>query len=122
MKRSNPLTSVAFIEIGEWDSWLPLMSSEDLVEVEGVGMGCVMMETRLFTEMEKPWFSFTYQEATQDWMGEDFYMLNNLRALGHKIMIDMNLSRQIRHIGNWAFGPDIGTNQDKIYETLHKGI
>jgi hypothetical protein len=114
MKRANPLTTVAFEKIGDWDSWLPLSSEEELVEVEGIGMGCVLMETRLLTELEKPWFAFTYQEQTQDWMGEDFYFLGNLRKLGYKVLVDMNLSRQIRHIGNWAFGPNIGTNEEQI--------
>jgi len=114
MKRSSPLKTVAYTSLVDWDSWLPLESQDELEEVEGVGMGCMLMETRLLKDINKPWFAFTYKEDTEDWMGEDFYFQKKLRGAGYKIMIDMNLSRQIRHIGNWAFGPSIATNDEQI--------
>jgi hypothetical protein len=116
MKRGNPLTTVAYEKVGDWDSWLPLESSEKLVKVEGIGMGCVLMRTSIFEEMEKPWFEFTYNETSQDFTGEDFFMFNKSKNLGYDTWVDMNLSRQIRHLGIWAFGPTIHSNQEKINE------
>jgi hypothetical protein len=112
MKRSVPLNSVAYEQRGDWDNWLPLMSEEGLVTVEGVGMGCMMVKTDILKEIEKPWFAFEYKD--ESWHGEDFYFQEKLRNAGHEILIDMNLSRQIRHVGQWAFGPSLGTNEEQV--------
>lgn len=114
MKRASPLTTVAYPKIGQWDSWLPLESQDELEPVEGVGMGCMLMRTELLKKIGRPWFEFTYQESTQDWMGEDFAFQTKLREVGYQILIDMNLSRQIRHVGQFAYGPSIETNEAQI--------
>jgi hypothetical protein len=112
MKRSIPLNSVAYESRGDWDNWLPLLSNEELVPVEGIGMGCMMIKTEILKEIEHPWFAFEYKD--ESWHGEDFYFQEKLRNAGHEIFVDMNLSRQIRHVGQWAFGPNLGTNQEQI--------
>jgi hypothetical protein len=120
MKRSIPLNSVAYEKRGDWDNWLPLMSDEELISVEGVGMGCMMIKTEILKEIEKPWFAFEYKDDS--WHGEDFYFQTKLREVGHEIFIDMNLGRQIRHIGQWAFGPNLGTNEEQIVKRRKKTI
>jgi hypothetical protein len=112
MKRSVPLTTVAYSTLGDWDSWLPLESQDGLEKVAGVGMGVFMMETAVLLEIPQPWFAFEYDES--GWHGEDFYFQRKLQDAGYDIYIDMNLSRQIRHIGQWAFGHTIGTNEEQI--------
>lgn len=112
MKRTNPLASVAYPETGNWDTWLPLESQEELEVVEGIGMGCMMIKTSILKKIEKPFFAFEYTNSS--WHGEDFYFQRKLREAGHEIFVDMNLSRQIRHIGQWAFGPSLGVNQEQI--------
>jgi hypothetical protein len=118
MKRSVPLNSVAYEQRGDWDNWLPLMSEEGLVSVEGVGMGCMLMKTELLGQIEKPWFAFEYKD--ESWHGEDFYFQEKLRSIGHEIFIDMNLSRQIRHVGQWAFGPGLGTNEEQMVKRINR--
>lgn len=112
MKRSVPLTTVAYKSLNDWDSWLPLESQQELEVVEGIGMGCMLMKTSLLHTIEKPWFAFEWENGA--WHGEDFYFQQKLRDAGHEIFVDMNLSRQVRHVGQWAFGPSIGTNQEQI--------
>jgi len=112
MKRSVPLTTVAYKSLNDWDSWLPLESQEELESVDAVGMGCMLMKTSVLSTIEKPWFEFEWNNGS--WHGEDFYFQKKLRDAGHKIFIEMNLSRQIRHLGVWAFGPNIGTNEEQI--------
>ena len=120
MKRSVPLTTVAYTERGDWDNWLPLESQEDLEVVEGIGMGCMLMKVSILEYIERPWFAFEYKD--ESWHGEDFYFQKQLQNAGHQIFVDMNLSRQIRHIGQWAFGHTIGTNQEQIIKKqLKKG-
>lgn len=115
MKRAVPLQTVAYKKRGDWDSWIPLEPRDGLEEVEGIGMGCFMVKPSILKDIEKPFFKFEYYN--EDWHGEDFYFQKKLRDAGYKILVDMNLSYQIRHIGQWAFGPNIGTNQDKIKKT-----
>jgi hypothetical protein len=103
-KRSNPQTPVAYKEIGNWDSWLPLDEEENLVEVQGVGMGCILIKTELFKKISKPYFEFTYNEETDDWLGEDFNLFNKFRNIGENIYIDTDLSKEIGHLGIYKFG------------------
>jgi hypothetical protein len=120
MKRSVPLNSVAYEERTDWDNWLPLVPNEELIPVQGVGMGCMMVKTEILDEIPRPWFAFEYKDNS--WHGEDFYFQEKLRNAGHEIFIDMNLSRQIRHIGQWAFGPKLGTNEEQIVKRVNKKV
>lgn len=120
MKRSVPLQTVAYPERGNWEEWLPLEHDGELQEVEGIGMGCMMMKTEVLKNIEPPFFSFEYKDG--EWHGEDFYFQQKLRDAGHKILVDMNLSTQVRHIGQWAFGPSIGVNDEQIVKRHIKKV
>ena len=104
MKRAKPLKTVAYTDITNWDSWVPLESNDGLKEVQGVGMGCMLMKTEIFETLTKPYFEFIYKENTQDWFGEDFNLLEKLRNNGFKVYIDTLLSREIKHLGISGFG------------------
>jgi hypothetical protein len=104
MKRSKPLKTVAYTDLTNWDSWLPLEPKDDLIKVEGVGMGCMLMKTEIFSSLQKPYFEFTYKGDTQDWYGEDFMLLTKLRINGYSVYIDTILSMDIKHLGIYAFG------------------
>ena len=104
MKRTKGDKTVAYTDVSDWDTWLPLDKIDGLVKVEGVGMGCMLMKTNVFSKLIKPYFEFTYKEDSQDWYGEDFNLLAKLRKLGYDVYIDTVLSKDIKHIGNYAFG------------------
>lgn len=104
MKRTKPQKTVAYTDVTNWDSWVPLESNDGLVEVQGVGMGCMLMKTNVFETLTKPYFEFTYKEDSQDWYGEDFNLLEKLRNNGYKVMIDTLLSKEIKHLGTYSFG------------------
>jgi hypothetical protein len=114
MKRSNPLKSVAYPTPGEWNGWLPITNNDELVEVRGVGMGCVLMKTKIFKELEQPWFEFIWQSSVKDWGGEDFKLCKKINEIGYKIWIDMNLSKDIKHIGQFAYGEKLSTNRNRV--------
>lgn len=118
MKRSIPLTTVAYPSRNDWDSWLPLESQENLEPVEGIGMGCMLMKVDILANISKPWFEFEFKDGS--WHGEDFNFQKKLQDVGYKIYVDMNLSRQIKHVGQWAFGHTIGTNQEQIEKRRSK--
>lgn len=104
LKRTKPLKPVAYKNIGDWDSFLPLTVQDELVKVEGVGMGCILMKTEIFKKIEKPYFEFLYNEKSDDWLGEDFNLLTKLRNVGYEVYIDTLLSSEIKHMGLYAYG------------------
>lgn len=77
-----------------------------LVEVGHLGMGCVLMDMSIFANDEGPWFSFDwYKKETGQWaqVGEDVFFCREMRARGHKIYVDQELSSHIGHEGDFAF-------------------
>jgi hypothetical protein len=122
MKRSYPFKTVAFTDTSDWESWIPIQYSNELVEAEAVGMGCVLMKTELFKELQKPYFEYTYQPKTEDWGGEDFTLFKKFNKLGYKLKIDMNLSNEIYHIGTFAYGRSMSVNniKKKVRKNLEK--
>ena len=102
--RTYPFKGVAYLSIGDWDSWLGYNDQSDqLVEVEGVGMGCMLVKTEVYKRLDKPWFEVTWHDEFNDHIGEDFYFCTKARAAGYTIQIDTNLSREISHLGTAKF-------------------
>jgi len=102
--RSLPLKGVAYAKIGDWNSWIkPIETKPRLREVEGVGMGCMLTKTSLYSKIDKPWFEVSWVEEYNDFIGEDFYFCTLARNAGYKIMIDTVASKNLRHIGNNEF-------------------
>ncbi len=102
-KRTKPLKTVAYTNLNDWNSWVPMEPQDELVKVEGVGMGCMLMKLDIFEKIQKPYFEFRYKEDTQDYFGEDFIMLGKLREQGYDVYIDTVLSMDIKHLGIYAF-------------------
>jgi hypothetical protein len=102
-KRTKPLKTVAYTNLNNWDSWVPMEAQNELVKVEGVGMGCMLMKLDIFEKLQKPYFEFRYKEDTQDYFGEDFILLGKLREQGYDVYIDTVLSMDIKHLGIYAF-------------------
>ncbi len=102
-KRTKPLKTVAYTDLNDWDSWVPMEPQDELVKVEGVGMGCMLMKLDIFEKIQKPYFEFRYKEDTQDYFGEDFILLGKFREQGYDVYIDTVLSMDIKHLGIYAF-------------------
>lgn len=113
MKRAYPFKSVAYTDTSDWENWIPITYSDELVDAEAMGMGCVLMRTEIFKKLNKPYFEYTYQPKTEDWGGEDFTLFKKLNKLGYQLKIDMNLSNEIHHIGTFAYGRSLSTNESK---------
>lgn len=103
VRRQIPPKGVAYEKIGDWQRPLPFDVQDELVPVEGVGMGCFLMKTEILSKLQKPWFDFGWTPASQDWLGEDMILCQKMTALGYTINIDTMLSRELSHLGTWAF-------------------
>ena len=111
--RSHPRKGVAYKTIGDWKSWLlPSDTNPRLQEVEGVGMGCMLVNSEVFSEISKPWFEVSWVPEWNEYIGEDFYFCMLARQAGYKIMIDTYLNKRIKHIGICEFSINtIDTNE-----------
>jgi hypothetical protein len=79
-----------------------LETSTGLEAVEYVGMGAMLMRTDVVKELGRPWFRHGRNEVGGD-IGEDVMFCRTLRAAGHAIYIDHDLSKQIGHIGQHTY-------------------
>ena len=120
MKRSHPFKSVTFMDTNDWESWVPIQSEDELLTAEATGMGCLLMRTSVFQKLNKPYFEYTYEPKTKDWIGEDFTLFKKLNGLGYQLKIDMNLSKEIYHIGTFAYGKSLDANTQKKKECESK--
>ena len=107
VRRQLPAKGVAYETIGNWQDPLSFDVQDDLVEVEGIGMGCILIKTEVFEQIPKPWFEFGWSPETNDFLGEDMILCQKMAAAGYTIKVDTQLSQDLRHLGTWAFGPDL---------------
>lgn len=107
IRRQLPAKGVAYEVIGDWQNPLPFEVYDSLVPVQGVGMGCMLMKTEIFTEIPKPWFEFAWTPESNDYLGEDMMLCQKIASAGYEVKIDTALSQELRHLGTFAFGPDL---------------
>jgi hypothetical protein len=107
IRRQLPAKGVAYETIGDWQNPLLFEPQDDLVAVEGVGMGCMLVKTSVLSEIAQPWFEFGWTPESNDHLGEDMIFCQKMAQQGHTVKIDTNLSMEMRHLGTWAFGPDL---------------
>lgn len=76
--------------------------STGLEEVDAIGFGVVLMRTDLVAGLARPWFRHG-QNARGGDVGEDIMFCRAVRAAGHAIVIDHDLSKEIGHIGQHTY-------------------
>jgi len=88
--------------------------SEGLEEVGSLGFGCVLTHASVFAALPPPlsegyWFWYAHDPETGAHTGEDVYFCNLAREHGATVMLDHDLSNDVRHIGSIEFAPDHAT-------------
>lgn len=113
--RQIPHKTVAYKQLGgDWSNFLkhnkdtPL--TKELIQVEGIGMGCMLTKITVFDNISKPYFPITWMPEAEDYLGEDINFCKALTDKGYKIFVDDILSRQLTHLGTFAFGHDLVQN------------
>jgi hypothetical protein len=79
--------------------------STGIVEVHRVGFGLVLIKTDVFRKMDAPFFDFEWLKETASFRGEDYYFCEKARTYGVEFWVDHDLSKQVAHIGDFAFMP-----------------
>ena len=107
VRRQKPYKGVAYENIGDWQRPLSFDVEDDLVPVEGIGMGCMLIKTSVFNQLSKPWFDFQWSPESNDFLGEDMYLCQKMNAAGYTVKVDTALSREMHHLGTYAFNVDL---------------
>lgn len=103
VRRQVPHKGVAYEKIGDWENPLPFDVQDDLVSIEGIGMGCMLMKTDVLENLDLPYFDFTWTPVSNDWLGEDIYFCQKIKEAGYDIKVDTILSQELFHLGTYAF-------------------
>jgi hypothetical protein len=77
-------------------------ASTGLEPVEFVGFGVMLMRTDVVSGVPQPWFEHGRNATGQD-VGEDVMFCRKLRAAGHQVYIDHDLSKEIGHVGLYDY-------------------
>lgn len=77
-------------------------ASTGLEAVDYVGMGAMLMNTDVVADLARPWFRHGLNEFGGD-VGEDVVFCRALRAAGHTIYIDHDVSKMIGHVGQHTY-------------------
>jgi hypothetical protein len=82
---------------------IPTMeTSTGLEAVDAVGLGVLLMRTDVVADLTRPWFRHGVNAQGGD-VGEDIMFCRALRAAGHQILIDHDLSKEIGHVGQHTY-------------------
>lgn len=75
------------------------LSQDGLAEMVRMPTGCLLIAMSVFERLKPPFFRFGCDEAAGTILGEDYAFCDAVRQNGMQIWADMELSREIGHIG-----------------------
>lgn len=75
-----------------------LQQQSGIYEVKGLGGGLLLVEREVFDASPRPWFQMNWLD-NKTIHGEDLYFCEQARSQGYQIMLDVDLSRNVRHCG-----------------------
>ena len=70
---------------------------KDTFECHATGTGIILINTKVFKKVKRPWFMFEYYETGQCKLGEDWYFCREAKKVGFKIFTDPKLV--VGHLG-----------------------
>lgn len=71
---------------------IDVWESNQLVEVDATGTGCLMFDMKIFQKLPLPWFRFReHPVRTDEGIGEDIGFCWDLRVAGYKIFVDTSV-------------------------------
>ena len=95
--RYSPYQSVAFTDPNNIDK--RLNAKNGLHKVWAVGMGCMLVNARVFNNIPKPWFYHQYNSKTDNFSGEDIWFCDQANKNNINVYVDADVSMQLAHIG-----------------------
>jgi hypothetical protein len=114
--RRVPCKPVAFADASCRNLVYTNADSTGLEEAYAIGMGAMLERADIYKKLALPFFSIGYSQAAQDFFGEDVFHCHKLREVGVKVYIDHDVSKEVRHIGNFEFANEHAEAQREIVE------
>lgn len=97
-KRVKPFHPTAFLSLSP--NVIPVDTTEHgLVTVNYTGLGCLLSEASVIDKIPSPHFPLKWDAPTSTWHGEDMGFCDLLTNDGIEIFCDLDLSREIGHLG-----------------------
>lgn len=102
--RRLPPVPVAFADEGCKTHTYTTDDKHGLEKVYAVGMGFMLIDTKVFRAMPAPWFQIGYStKGDGGFFGEDVFFCHAAAKQGFDTYIDHDLSKEVRHIGQLEF-------------------
>jgi hypothetical protein len=79
-------------------------SAGGTLEVAHAGFGLILIDADVFRKMPTPWFALGYSAKFGDYEGEDVFFCRKARTAGFGTFLDLDLSKEIKHLGEFAYG------------------
>lgn len=74
-----------------------------LSPADSIGFGLVLIRSRVFRALPKPWFAMPYVADRGYCVGEDWFFCRAAKEAGFDIWIDHDASREVRHVGDFEY-------------------
>jgi hypothetical protein len=100
MNKSPPYRLMAKTIDGE-----PITAGTGLFEVAALPLGCILLRRSIFKNLKRPYFRLLDDERTGETHGEDYVFCRVARDLGHRLFVDIDLTKQVGHIGEQILRP-----------------
>lgn len=74
-----------------------------LAEMLTVPLGCSLIKLSVFDSLSRPYFEYIKRERAEDDISEDTFFCNSARIAGFKILVDVELTKSIGHVGTKVY-------------------
>ena len=113
--KGKPYLPVARIKEDDRHFFLEDFEFNDIMEVEGVGMGCCLIKTKVFEKMEFPYFKLEWRtkEKINYQIAEDLYFCEKAKEQGFKTYLNTGILCE-------HFGIEVGAQHFMIYKEALK--
>jgi hypothetical protein len=119
MTRRKPFRNTAQYENSE-----PVptrMESSGLEKVNRVGFGVAWTAAEVFENISLPWFDFEWMSELSCFLGEDYTFFEKAKAAGYELFVDHDLSKEVHHIGTFAYNPLINDAVQRANVEIDQG-
>jgi len=103
LSRRPPHNVTAWIAPGRPVETMP--DSTGLEKAWRTGFALVMVKAHVFDALSVPYFNYEFLPEKDEFRGEDYHFFDAAQAAGFELYVDQDLSKQVNHIGSFAYNP-----------------
>jgi hypothetical protein len=104
IERSAPFRPVAFLTPEDWTNRVEATpGSTGLRQIYACGFGVMLTHREMYEKMRRPWFMVGFNHELDGFLGEDVYFCHQANLAGYKLMLDQDLTHEVKHIGTFEF-------------------